>query len=111
MSMICLVDKLKIDKSIKEKELSHFGINKNPNFLKTNNLVGAASLHISLIRFPKDKFHNKTNLSFDKVKIKSEGDSGCVIDTIVPLWASKVYNGNISVFIFLNLCNLKTLLK
>ena len=65
-----------MDKSIKEKELFHFGINKKPNFGKTNNFVGAASLHISLIRFPKDKFHNKTNLSFDKVSIKSEDENG-----------------------------------
>ena len=65
-----------MDKSIKEKELFHFGINKNPNFGKTNNLVGAASLHISLIKLPKDIFHNRTNLSFDKVKIKSELENG-----------------------------------
>ena len=76
ISIICLVDKLNIDKSNNEKELFHFGINKKPNFWNINNFVGAASLHISLIKLPKDKFHNKTNLSVDNVIIKSDEEKG-----------------------------------
>ena len=72
ISIICFVDKLNIDKSINEKVLFHFGIKRNPNFEKTNNFVGHASFIISFIKFPRDKFHKRTNLSLDKVKIKSE---------------------------------------
>ncbi len=65
-----------IDKSNNEKLLFHFGISKNPNLEKTNNFVGQASFTISLIKFPSDKFHNKTNLSLDKVKMKSDPEKG-----------------------------------
>jgi hypothetical protein len=95
------VDELNKDKSINEKVLFHLGINKKPNFEKINNFVGQASLVISLIKFPRDKFHNKTNLSFDNVKMKSEPEKGCTIDTTVPLCAYNKYNGFTFISIFL----------
>ena len=94
ISIICLVDKLKIDKSISQNVLFHLGINKNPNYGKIKSLVGAASLHISFIRLPNDKFQRRTNLSFDKVRIKSDVGNGWTIETTVPLCASIIYVGD-----------------